>query len=126
MNLRALSYVVAVADLRNFTHAAEQCHVSQPTLSAQIKKLEEYLGIKIFERNNKRIMITDEGDEIIHSARRILVETETIQDIAERAKNPFTGTFRLGAFPTLSTYIVNQHPKLTPHQRPILTPLKSV
>lgn len=105
MNLRAISYVVAVADLRNFSQAAEQCYVSQPTLSAQIKKLEESLGIKIFERNNKRIMITEEGRNIIQSARRILQEVETLKAIAESAKNPLAGTFRLGAFPTLSTYI---------------------
>lgn len=105
MNLRAISYVVAVADLRNFSQAAEQCYVSQPTLSAQIKKLEESLGIKIFERNNKRIMITEEGRNIIQSARRILQEVETLKAIVESAKNPLAGTFRLGAFPTLSTYI---------------------
>jgi len=124
MNLRAISYVVAVADLCNFSQAAEQCNVSQPTLSAQIKKLEESLGIKIFERNNKRVMITEEGRDIIQSARRILQEVESIKEIAENSRNPFTGTFHLGAFPTLSTYIfpaiVPQIKKLMPDLRLVL------
>jgi len=124
MNLREMSYVVAVADLRNFSQAAEQCNVSQPTLSTQIKKLEESLAVKIFERNNKRVMITEEGRSIIQSARRILQEVETIKEIAESAKNPLAGKFRLGAFPTLSTYIfpsiVPQIKKLMPDLRLIL------
>jgi len=124
MNFREMSYVVAVADLLNFSQAAEQCNVSQPTLSAQIKKLEESLEIKIFERNNKRVMITEEGRSIIQSARRILQEVETIKEIAESARNPLAGKFRLGAFPTLSTYIfpgiVPQIKKLMPDLRLIL------
>jgi len=129
MNLRAISYVVAVADLRNFSRAAEQCNVSQPTLSAQIKKLEASLGIKIFERNNKHVMMTEEGKDIIQSARRILQEVETIKEIAESARNPYAGTFRLGAFPTLSTYIfpgiVPQIKKLMPGLRLILVEEKT-
>jgi len=124
MNIREMSYVVAVADLRNFSQAAERCHVSQPTLSAQIKKLEESLQIKIFERNNKRVMVTEEGRAVIESAQRILQEVETIKEIAEAARNPFAGKFRLGAFPTLSTYIfpdiVPQIKKLMPDLRLIL------
>ncbi|MBL4760524.1 MAG: LysR family transcriptional regulator [Mariprofundaceae bacterium] len=105
MNLREMSYLVAVADLRNFTKAAEQCHVSQPTLSAQIKKMEASLDVKIFERDNKQVMITEEGKDIIQSAEKILQEVERIKEIAEHARNPFSGKFRLGAFPTLATYI---------------------
>ncbi len=123
MNLRAISYVVAVADLRNFSQAAEQCYVSQPTLSAQIKKLEESLGIRIFERNNKRIMITEEGSAVIQSARRILREVETIKEIAENAGNPFAGTFRLGAFPTLSTYIF---PDIVPEIKALMPDLRLI
>ena len=124
MNFREMSYVIAVADLHNFSQAAEQCNVSQPTLSVQIKKLEESLGIKIFERNNKRVMVTEEGRSIIQSARRILQEVETIKEIADSTRNPFSGKFRLGAFPTLSTYIfpniVPQIKKLMPDLRLIL------
>ena len=105
MNLREMSYLVAVADLRNFTKAAEHCHVSQPTLSAQIKKMEALLDVKIFERDNKQVMITEEGKDIIQSAEKILQEVARIEEIAEHARNPFSGKFRLGAFPTLATYI---------------------
>jgi len=123
MNIREMSYVVAVADLHNFSRAAEQCHVSQPTLSAQIKKLEESLQMKIFERNNKRVMVTEEGKSIIQSARHILQEVETIKEIAESARNPFTGKFRLGAFPTLSTYIF---PDLVPEIKKLMPDLRLI
>jgi len=123
MNLRAISYVVAVADLRNFSQAAGQCFVSQPTLSTQIKKLEESLGIKIFERNNKRIMTTEAGSAVIQSARRILQEIETIKEIAEISSNPLAGTFRLGAFPTLSTYIF---PAIVPHIKEVMPDLRLI
>jgi len=124
MNLREMSYLIAVADLRNFTKAAERCHVSQPTLSAQIKKMEASLDVKIFERDNKHVMITEAGQDIIQSAEKIMHEVERIKEIAEHAHNPFSGTFRLGAFPTLSTYIfpnmVPQIKKLMPDLHLIL------
>jgi len=124
MNLREMSYLVAIADLHNFSKAAEQCNVSQPTLSTQIKKMEEWLGVKIFERNNKRVMITEEGKNIVQSAKKILQEVERIKEIAECSHNPFAGKFRLGAFPTLSTYIfpdiVPQIKKIMPELRLIL------
>lgn len=129
MNLREMSYVVSVADLRNFSQAAEQCNVSQPTLSAQIKKLEEFLQVKIFERDNKRVMVTEEGKSIVQSARRILQEMEAIREIAESARNPFAGKFRLGAFPTLATYvfpgIVPRIKRLMPELRLILVEEKT-
>ena len=105
MNLREIEYIVAVADLRNFSQAAQQCAVSQPTLSAQVKKLEEDLGVSLFERTNRRVMPTDIGEEIISSARRILIEAEAIRETAKTAHDPFSGKFRLGAFPTLASYI---------------------
>ncbi len=105
MNIRDMHYLVAVADHLNFSKAAESCNVSQPTLSGQIKKLEEQLGIIIFERTNKKVMLTDIGTQIIASARRILHESEHIKEIARYAQNPLSGIFRLGAFPTLATYI---------------------
>lgn len=124
MNLREMSYLVAVANLHNFSKAAEHCNVSQPTLSTQIKKMEEWLGVKIFERNNKRVMITEKGQDIIQSAKKILQEVERIKEIAECSHSPFAGKFRLGAFPTLSTYIfpsiVPQIKKLMPELRLIL------
>jgi LysR family hydrogen peroxide-inducible transcriptional activator len=108
MNLRDMRYLVAVADLRHFGKAAEQCHVSQPTLSGQIKKLEEQLGVMLFERTNRRVMLTETGAEIVTAARRMLREADTIEDIANNAHDPLSGRFRLGAFPTLSTYIFPQ------------------
>ena len=111
MNLRDLKYLVAVADLRSFVQAAEQCCISQPTLSTQIKKMEQGLGVKVFERSNKKVLATELGEQIISSARRILLEVDQIEALAKNAQNPFSGNFRLGAFPTLSTYIF---PKLVP------------
>jgi len=105
MNLRDLNYLVAVADLHSFVKAAEQCCISQPTLSTQIKKMEQGLGVQIFERNNKKVLATELGEQIIASARRVLLEVDHINELAKNAQNPFSGNFRLGAFPTLSTYI---------------------
>ncbi|MDO9048714.1 MAG: LysR substrate-binding domain-containing protein [Methylobacter sp.] len=105
MNLRDLHYLVAVADLRSFIQAADQCCISQPTLSTQIKKMEESLGVQIFERTNKKVLPTELGQQIIASARRILLEVDTIQQLAGNAQDPLAGNFRLGAFPTLATYI---------------------
>ena len=105
MNLRDLSYLVAVADLRSFVQAAEQCCISQPTLSTQIKKMEQSLGVQIFERSNKKVLATELGEQIIASARRVLLEVDHIKELARNAQNPLSGNFRLGAIPTLSTYI---------------------
>jgi LysR family hydrogen peroxide-inducible transcriptional activator len=105
MNLRDLHYLIAVADLRNFGQAAERCFISQPTLSTQIKKLEDELGIQIFERTNKKVMPTELGEQVIASARRILKEQNAIKELAATAQNPFAGNLRLGAFPTLAPYL---------------------
>nr|MBP8030047.1 LysR family transcriptional regulator [Pseudomonadales bacterium] len=111
MNLRDLEYLIAVADLRNFSQAANHCCVSQPTLSNQIRKLEETLGVVVFERSNKRVMPTETGEQIISLARRVLREVDAMHDVAQSAQDPLAGKFRLGAFPTLSTYIF---PSLVP------------
>jgi len=111
MNIRDLSYLVAVADLRSFVQAAEQCCVSQPTLSTQIKKVEQSLGVQIFERSNKKVLATELGEQIIKSARRVLLEVEHINELSKNSQNPLAGNLRLGAFPTLATYIF---PNLVP------------
>lgn len=111
MNIRDLKYFLAVAELGHFRMAAEACCVSQPTLSGQIKKLEDELGVKLFERTNRRVMVTESGQKIVHAAKRIMQEVDNIRDIAQSAHDPLSGKFRLGAFPTLSTYIF---PKLVP------------
>ncbi len=111
MNLRDITYLVAVADLRSFIKAAEQCCISQPTISTQIKKMEESLGVQIFERSHKKVLPTELGEQIIASARRVLLEIDTIEQLARNAQDPLAGNFRLGAFPTLATYIF---PRLVP------------
>lgn len=111
MTLREFEYVVAVADTLSFSRAAERCHVSQPTLSAQIKKMEDALGVTIFERNNRNVYVTQTGAEIVSSARKVLSEVTVMREVARAARDPFSGRFRLGAFPTLASYLF---PKVLP------------
>ena len=82
MNLKDLKYFLAIAELEHFGHAAEQCNVSQPTLSGQIKKLEETLGVMLFERTNRRVMLTDAGHQIAIYAKRILREVDSIYELS--------------------------------------------
>lgn len=104
MNLRDLKYLTSVAKEQHFARAAEKSFVSQPTLSMQIKKLEDELGVKIFERAQKKFLITKIGEEIIKKAELILREVEEIKNIAKNSKDPFSGEVRIGAFPTLASY----------------------
>ncbi|OQW72915.1 MAG: DNA-binding transcriptional regulator OxyR [Proteobacteria bacterium ST_bin11] len=108
MNLRDLHYLIAVADLRSFVQAADRCCISQPTLSTQIKKMEDELGIQIFERTNKKVLPTELGEQIVASARRILKEQNNIKELAATAQDPLAGNLRFGAFPTLATYLFPQ------------------
>ncbi|ATG91926.1 LysR substrate-binding domain-containing protein [Methylomonas koyamae] len=108
MNLRDLHYLIAVADLRSFVQAADRCCISQPTLSTQIKKLEDELGIQLFERTNKKVLPTELGEQIIASARRILKEQQIIKELAAAAQDPLAGNLRFGAFPTLASYLFPQ------------------
>lgn len=114
MNLRDLSYLVALADRQNFRRAAEQCFVSQPTLSTQVRKLEEELGVTLFERLPRKVLLTESGEAIVKRARSILQEADEIREIAHRASNPETGRLRLGIFPTLAPYLL-------PHVIPDIT-----
>jgi LysR family hydrogen peroxide-inducible transcriptional activator len=104
MNLRDLKYLIAVAKEQHFARAAEKSFVSQPTLSMQIKKLEEELGVQIFERSNKNFLVTKVGKEIIKKAEIILREAEEIKNIAKNSHDPFSGEIRIGGFPTLASY----------------------
>ncbi len=106
MNLRALQYFVKLADLRHFSKAAEACFVSQPTLSTQIKKLEEELDVQLVERSPKNIMLTPAGEEIAVRARQVLADIDQIRKVARRSSNPAEGTLRLGLFPTLAPYLL--------------------
>ncbi len=106
MNVRALQYFVKLADLKHFSKAAEACFVSQPTLSTQIRKLEEELGVQLVERAPRKVMLTPVGVEIAERARGVLNEIEQIRAVARRNTNPADGTLRLGIFPTLAPYLL--------------------
>lgn len=106
MNLRDLQYLVAVADHRHFGRAAEACFVSQPTLSAQLKKLEAELGVELVERNPRRIALTPAGERVVEEARAVLEGARRIEAIARAAVDPASGTIRLGLFPTLAPYLL--------------------
>lgn len=106
MNIRELQYLVTLADLRHFGHAAEACFVSQPTLSTQIKKLEDELGVQLVERAPRHIMLTEAGIEIVERARAVLRDVEQIKAVARRTRDPQAGTIRLGVFPTLGPYLL--------------------
>ena len=104
MNIRDLKYLVAVADFRHFGRAAEACFVSQPTLSMQLKKLEETLGVTLIERG-KQVMLTAAGVEIVAKAREILGQVDQLVAYAKESNDPLGGELRLGAFPTLAPYL---------------------
>ena len=106
MNLRELRYLVAVADHRHFGEAAAACFVTQPTLSTQLKKLEAELGVELVERNPRHITLTDAGARIVAEARGVLEQVERIEGIARAARDPESGTVRLGLFPTLAPYLL--------------------
>src|SRR4051812_35631714 len=95
-SLRQLQYVVAVAEASSFRKAAALCHVSQPSLSAQIAALEAALGVRLFERDRRGVLATAAGDELIARARRVLVEADDIVAAAARLGDPLAGTLRLG------------------------------
>jgi len=101
MTITQLQYVLAVAEHKNFTLAAEKCFVTQPTLSMQIQKVEEELNIIIFDRSKKPIQLTDIGHKIVNQAKNIVNEADRMQDIVEQQKGFIGGEFRLGIIPTI-------------------------
>ncbi|ARG98073.1 LysR substrate-binding domain-containing protein [Legionella micdadei] len=106
MNLRDLHYFVVLAEVMHFGEAAKRCHVSQPTLSMQIKKLEEELGVALFERNNKQVMLTDQGKALVSRVQEILAQVTELKEFARAAADPFAGELRLGVIPTLAPYLL--------------------
>ncbi len=106
MNLRDLRYLVALAEHRHFGRAAAASFVSQPTLSTQIRKLEDELGVALIERAPRRVMLTPIGREVAERARRILSEVNELRETAQRSRDPEAGTVRLGIFPTLGPYLL--------------------
>ncbi len=120
MNLKDLKYIITVAETRHFGKAAARCFVSQPTLSGQIKKLEQQLGITLFERTNRSVEVTAIGEQIIQLARQAIDQTEAIEQLALAHQDPLAGPLRIGAIPTLSPYLMplilmplrRRHPQL--------------
>lgn len=101
MTITQLQYVLAVAEHKNFTLAAEKCFVTQPTLSMQIQKIEEELKVLIFDRSKKPIQLTEIGQKIVNQAKNIVIEADRIKDIVEHQKGFIGGEFRLGIIPTI-------------------------
>jgi LysR family hydrogen peroxide-inducible transcriptional activator len=114
MNLRDLRYLVALADHQHFSHAAAASFVSQPTLSTQIKKLEDELGVSLVERSPRRVLLTDIGRAVAERARVVLREVDEIKELARRTQDPESGSVRLGFFPTLGPYLM---PHIVPRIR---------
>jgi len=112
--LRQLQYVVAVAESLSFRKAAEACHVSQPSLSAQLAQLEDALGVRLFERDRRRVLVTAVGKELVERARRVLREADDLVAAARLAGDPLAGTLRIGVIPTISPYLL---PSATPALR---------
>ncbi|MDJ0832947.1 MAG: LysR substrate-binding domain-containing protein [Gammaproteobacteria bacterium] len=107
MTLTELRYIVAVAQKKHFGQAAQACFVSQPTLSIAIKKLEDELDIRLFERSSKNaIRVTDIGQRIVEQAQKVLRESQVINEIAQQGKDPLSGSFRLGAIYTIGPYLL--------------------
>ncbi|WP_420239425.1 LysR substrate-binding domain-containing protein [Telmatobacter bradus] len=120
MNLQDLKYFVTAAAERHFGRAAALCHVSQPTLSAQIRKLEEDLGVQLFERTNRKVMLTETGGRMLVHAQRALAEAAALEEVAQSARDPLSGPLKLGVIPTLSPYLMplllapmrREHPRM--------------
>ena len=106
MTLTELKYIVAVARERHFGKAAEACFVSQPTLSVAVKKLEEELELKLFERSANEITVTPLGEEVVRQAQSVLEQAAAIREIAKRGKDPLAGTLRLGVIYTIAPYLL--------------------
>jgi len=122
-SLRQLQYAVAVAETLSFHRAAEQCHVSQPALSAQLALLEGALGLRLYERDRRRVLITAQGRQLIEQARRVLLQADDLVAAARQIGDPLAGSLRLGVIPTVSPYLL---PAITPvlrKQYPRLKPL---
>jgi LysR family transcriptional regulator, hydrogen peroxide-inducible genes activator len=106
MTLIQLKYVVAVDNLRHFAGAAEYCHVTQPTLSMQLYKLEQELGVKLFDRSKQPVVPTESGKAVIAQARKILAEADVLQNIVDERDGAPTGELKVGIIPTLAPYLL--------------------
>jgi LysR family hydrogen peroxide-inducible transcriptional activator len=111
MTLTELKYVVALAQERHFGRAAQKCFVTQPTLSLALAKLEDELGLKLFERNKNEVLVTPRGQAVVEQARRVLDEVGKIQNLARGAQDQLAGALRIGVIPTIGPYLL---PDLVP------------
>ncbi|MGH8242814.1 MAG: LysR substrate-binding domain-containing protein, partial [Steroidobacteraceae bacterium] len=111
MTLRDLEYLVALAETRHFGRAAARCHVSQPTLSAQLRKLEDFLGVALIERRPRRVALTSAGEAVVERARRMLRDADDIRALARASQDPLAGQLRVGFIPTLGPYLL---PRVAP------------
>ncbi|RMF14840.1 MAG: hydrogen peroxide-inducible genes activator [Gammaproteobacteria bacterium] len=114
MTLTELRYIVTLADVRHFGRAAEKCYVSQPTLSVAVKKLEEELGVSLFERSRGQVTVTDTGEQVIRQARKVLDQVRLIREIAQSGRDQLSSPLRLGAIYTVGPYLF---PHLMPQLR---------
>jgi LysR family hydrogen peroxide-inducible transcriptional activator len=121
LKLKDLQYLVALADTRHFGRAAERCFVSQPTLSAQLRKLEDYLGVKLVERQPRRVALTPAGERVVERARRILQESDEIVSLAKREHDPLAGRLDVALIPTIGPYLL---PRVAPAIRKALPKLQ--
>lgn len=108
MTLTELRYIVALAQAQHFGRAAEMCHISQPTLSVGVKKLEEDLGVLIFERSKSAVRVTPVGEAIVAQAQRVLEQAQTIRELAQAGKNQLAAPLRVGAIYTVGPYLFPQ------------------
>lgn len=120
LKLKDLRYLVAVADARHFGRAAERCFVSQPTLSAQIKKLEQYLGVQLIERAPNNVTLTEAGEQIVRRARRILEASDEVVALAHVHRDPYAGRLRVALIPTIGPYLLPRVARKINHQLPRL------
>ncbi|AUD00764.1 hydrogen peroxide-inducible genes activator [Spirosoma pollinicola] len=129
MTLSQLDYIVAVDTYRHFATAAEACHVTQPTLSMQIQKLEDELGIKVFDRSKQPVVPTETGQSILVQARDVLRAARRIPEIVSESKEDFKGDFRVGIIPTLAPYLlpyfigefIGKYPAVSVHIQELVT-----
>lgn len=110
-SIRQLEYALAVQEHLNFHEAARACHVTQPALSAQVAQLEDTLGVRLFERDRRRVLVTPTGAEILARARRVMQEVDGLVDLAQVLVQPLAGTLRVGLIPTVAPYVL---PKIMP------------
>jgi LysR family hydrogen peroxide-inducible transcriptional activator len=119
--LRQLQYACAVAEHLSFRQAAEVCHVAQPSLSAQVAELEAALGVQLFERDRRRVLVTTRGQALLERARQLLLAADDLGDSAKRLADPFAGTLRIGVIPTIAPYLVPAATGAVRHAFPKLT-----